>query len=351
MKLNYKFNFGQVVFCKGEALTIKRKVDNYDVPAYAVMENTKVYFESDLSEINTLSEYAPEQSDRDMKREYRSYLQALDDDRYLALSKYSRNLNLLALKDELAPTYGRESEVDKIRTILLRRTKPNPILTGVAGCGKTAIIEELARTFVNYYLNTADRNTPIIYDLSLNSLVSGTKYRGEFEGRLNSILDLLSRNENIVVLIDEIHVINDIGNSEGAASAGQILKPALARGDIRCIGATTTEEYKKYIATDKALARRFSMVNIAPLAGTARTKCIENIVAEYGTYFDIKTDSISASAIENIIDNIIPETVFPDNVIDIIDGTLATAKFRQKKEITISDINTTVSRMTGYLII
>lgn len=350
MKFNYKFNIGQVVFCKGKALTIKRKVGNYDVPAYAVMEDRSIYFEADLSETNTLSEYAPEQSDRDMKREYRSYLQELDD-RYSVLSKYSRNLNLLALKNELTPTYGRETEVDKIRTILLRRTKPNPILTGVAGCGKTAIIEELARTFVNYYLNTADKNTPIIYDLSLNSLVSGAKYRGDFEDRLNSILNLLSRNENIVVFIDEIHSINDVGNSEGATSAGQILKPALARGDIRCIGATTTEEYKKYIATDKALARRFSVVNIVPLAGTARTNCIENIVAEYGTYFDIKTDSISASAIENIIDNIIPETVFPDNVIDIIDETLATAKFKKKKEITISDINTTISRMTGYLII
>lgn len=350
MKFNHKFNIGQVVFCKGTALTIKRKVVNYDVPAYAVMEDRNIYFESDLSQIITLSEYAPEQSDRDMKREYETYLQGLDD-RYSVLSKYSRNLNLLALKNELAPTYGRETEVDKIRTILLRRTKPNPILTGVAGCGKTAIIEELARTFVNYYLNTADKNTPIIYDLSLNSLVSGAKYRGEFEGRLNSILDLLSRNKNIVVFIDEIHSINDVGASEGAISAGQILKPALARGDIRCIGATTIEEYKKYIATDKALARRFSVVNIVPLAGTARTNCIENIVVEYGTYFDIKTDSISASAIENIIDNIIPETVFPDNVIDIIDETLATAKFKKKNEITISDINTTLSRMTGYLII
>lgn len=351
MKFNYKFNIGQIVFYKGKALTIKRRVGNCDTPAYAVMEDIIVYFESELSEINTLSEYTPEQSDRDMKSEYKTYLQELDD-RYSVLSEYSRNLNLLALKNELTPTYGRETEVDKIRTILLRRTKPNPILTGVAGCGKTAIIEELARTFVNYYLNTADKNTPIIYDLSLNSLVSGTKYRGDFEGRLNSILNLLSRNENIVIFIDEIHSINDVGIAEGGAtSAGQILKPALARGDIRCIGATTTEEYKKYIATDKALARRFSVVNIVPLAGTARTNCIEKIVAEYGTYFDIKTDSISASAIENIIDNIIPETVFPDNVIDIIDETLATAKFKKKNEITISDINITVSRMTGYLII
>lgn len=176
MKVNYKFNIGQIVFYKGRALTIKGKVGNYDIPVYAVMEDIKTYFESELSEINTLSEYTPEQSDRDMKSEYKTYLQELDD-RYSVLSKYSRNLNLLTLKNELTPTYGRETEVDKIRTILLRRTKPNPILTGVAGCGKTAIIEELARTFVNYYLNTADKNTPIIYDLSLNSLVSGTKYR------------------------------------------------------------------------------------------------------------------------------------------------------------------------------
>lgn len=346
-KFNYLFSVGSVVYTtEGTQLTIKRRCGKYDTPKYWVEESIGLYDESELS---------PENPKKPTKEEFskEAYIRELRDLDCCngALSKYARNLNLLAIKGKLAMTYGREEEVSEISTILLRRTKPNPLLTGVAGCGKTAIVEELARKFVNERLTTNNPHTPVIYDLSLNSLLGGAKYRGVFEERLQEILDIVSRNKNIIIFIDEIHSLNYIGNSEGAVSAGQILKPALARGEIRCIGATTTDEYKKYIATDKALTRRFSIVNITPIAGTTRSNCITNIVAEYGQYFNIDTSKIETETLLNIIDDCIPNTVFPDNVIDIIDETLATAKANGITEITNNDIKKTASRQHNIIIL
>jgi len=129
------------------------------------------------------------------------------------------------------------------------------------------------------------------------------------------------------------------------------LKPALARGEIRCIGATTIDEYKEYIATDKALTRRFSVVNVSPISGTARESCIANILAEYGQYFGIDTAKVKAETLLNIIDNCIPDTVFPDNVIDIIDETLATAKANEKTEVNDNDMKKIASRQHNIIII
>lgn len=352
MKFNYKYSVGQKVFCGEKEFTICRRCGNFDSPAYWVEENDLIYSESELSDMPMANMNSCEKLSEMNQKElnYKRYLNRIDKENE-ALSKYARNLNLLALNGELPPTYGREIEVDKIKSILLRRTKPNPLLTGVAGCGKTAIVEELARTFVQDYLNTESPHIPIIYDLSLNSLVSGSRYRGDFEEKLKNILDTLSQQKNIIIFIDEIHSLNEIGNSDGATSAGQILKPALARGDIKCIGATTTEEYFKYIATDKALARRFSTIEVKQLVGKTRTDCINNIIKEYGEYFSINTEEINADEIENIIDNIMTGTIFPDNVVDIIDSTLAAAKFEKKEKITMEEIKTTVMDITGYLIL
>lgn len=351
MKFEYLYNVGDKVFYNNRVVTIKRKYGKENEPAYLIEEYPGIVFEKFCS--STIEKVKKDLKEEKHEREeaYKQYLYDIDN-KFSSLSKYSRNLNLLAIKDELNPTYFREKEVNEIKTILLRRTKPNPMLTGVAGCGKTAVIEELARSYVNDYLNNINNEIfPIIYDLSLNSLLSGSKYRGDFEEKLQNILNIVSTNKNIIIFIDEIHTINDVGNAEGAMSAGQILKPALARGDIRCIGATTEEEYNQYIINDKALARRFSKIEIKMLTGNTRNKCIDNIIKEYGNYFKINTNLIDVDSIVNLIDNIVPNKIFPDNVIDIIDETLATAKFQNKKEITIKDINTTVTRMIGYLII
>lgn len=279
------------------------------------------------------------------------------------LSKYSRNLNLLALRDKIDKVYGRDAQIQQIMRIMLRKTKSNVILTGLAGCGKTAIAEGLAyeiatsriEHITKHYKDTAPApellfGDYVIYDLSMNSLVSGSRYRGDFEERMQSVLNEISKHSNIIVFIDEIHQINKIGNSDGATSMGQILKPALARGDIRIIGATTTEEYE-YIKKDKALARRFCEIIVPELTGETALKCFENIVLDYGKYHKVKTEKIDCKAILETVKHIMPKSVFPNNVIDIIDETFASTRFDGKEIVTMEDINKTISRITGYLII
>ena len=192
------------------------------------------------------------------------------------LSGIARNLNLLALQDKLAPVFHRESEIEAIQKLMLRRTKPNALLTGPAGCGKTAIAEALAIHIANMrvawcseqakadreydkayakWLDTEGGEEPVrrevpkpplcdvvIYDLSMNAMLSGSRYRGDFEEKMQKVMDTCKRNPNIVLFIDEIHQMCEIGKAEGATGMGQILKPALARAEVRVIGATTTEE-------------------------------------------------------------------------------------------------------------
>jgi ATP-dependent Clp protease ATP-binding subunit ClpA len=278
------------------------------------------------------------------------------------LSKYSRNLNLLALQERIDKVYGRDTQIQQIMRIMLRKTKSNAILTGLAGCGKTAIAEglayEIATSRVEHIAKHYDDTTPtpellfgdyVIYDLSMNSLISGSRYRGDFEERMQNILDEISKHSNIIVFIDEIHQINEIGNSEGSTNMGQILKPALARGDIRIIGATTTEEYK-YIKRDKALARRFCEIVIPELTGETALKCFENIVLDYGKYHKVNTEKIDCKAIMETVAHTMPKSVFPNNVIDIIDETFASARFDGKEIVTMEDINKTISRITGHFI-
>ena len=345
-KFNYRYAKGDTVYTvNGTPLTIRRRDGNFDTPHYGVEQNGFIYEEAQLLPEN------PNALIEELNREeYARELRRLNCD-VEVLSKYSRNLNLLALNGELAMTYGREKEVAEISTILLRRTKPNPLLIGVAGCGKTAIIEELARKFVNERLATGNPHTPVIYDLSFNALISGARYRGDFEERLQGIIDVVKGNKDIIVFIDEIHSLNSLGNAEGAVSAGQILKPSLARGEIRCIGATTIDEYKQHIAADKALTRRFSVVNVSPISGTERENCVTNILSEYGHYFGIDISKVKTETLLNIIDNCIPDTVFPDNVIDIIDETLATAKANGKTEVVDDDMKKTVSRQHNIIVV
>ena len=269
------------------------------------------------------------------------------------LTKYSRVLNELALNKDINRAYGREKEVTRLKTILLKKTKPNAILTGIAGCGKTAIIEELAHSFVDEALikNKPIEDVPLIFDLSLNALISGAKFRGEFEERLQAILTELKDKNDIIVFIDEIHMLNDVGGAEGAVSGGQILKPALSRGEIRCIGATTTEEYNKYLAQDKALKRRFTAIPVLQLSGNEKIDCIKKISKDYSNFFDIKISNNVVEELINIVNNIIPDTTFPDNVCDILDETLAQAKFNDRKTIKISDIKAVTGELHGILVI
>lgn len=309
-------------------------------------------------------------------------LERMDKDHH-ALSKVARNLNRLALSGDLAPVFNREAEVEAIQKLLLRRTKPNALLIGPAGCGKTAIAEALAAHIaaqrIAWMQAAAQAETVyfckldewrkndcvgacpvfknpakpplcdvVIYDLSMNALLSGTKYRGEFEEKIQNIMDICRDNRDIVLFIDEIHQMNEIGGSDGASGMGQILKPALARAEIRCIGATTTEE-SVILKKDKALARRFSDVTIKPLAGEAAIDTANSILRDYEKFHSISVTGTPAAAILEMV-NLHVGGVFPNNFIDVIDETLSGARFEGKTSVSLSEIKATLSRMTGNII-
>ena len=307
--------------------------------------------------------------------------------RHRSLSEMSRNLNLLALKGDLAPVFHREAEIEAIQKMMLRRTKPNALLTGPAGCGKTAIAEALAIHIANQraeYLSekakaereydralnkcVADPETgellnpptmrevpkpplcdAVIYDLPINTLVAGSKYRGEFEEKLQNVINECKRDPNIILFIDEIHQMNEAGKAEGACSMGQILKPAMARAEVRVIGATTTEEVAM-LKKDKALARRFSEVEIRPLVGEKALSTASSVLADYEQFHSVSVKGVTAEQILEMVNYHIGG-VFPNNFIDVVDEAMSGARFEGKAFITLLEVKQTLSRMSGHIII
>ena len=181
---------------------------------------------------------------------------------YNSLNKYAINLNQMAIEGKLDPVIGRDEEIRRLLQILSRRTKNNPVLVGEPGTGKTAIAEGLAHRIIESDVPENLKNK-LIYSLDMGALIAGAKYKGEFEERLKSVIkEVIKSDGDLVLFIDEIHTLVGAGGSEGSIDAANILKPALARGDLRAIGATTLDEYQKYIEKDKALERRFQKVNV-----------------------------------------------------------------------------------------
>ena len=237
------------------------------------------------------------------------------------------NLNEEAKSGKFDKIYIREKEINRIIEILARRNKNNPLLIGEAGVGKTAIIEELANRIVS---NTAPifLKNKIIYSLNISSLIAGTKYRGEFEEKLNKIIDEITNNNNIILFIDEVHTIIGAGGAEGAIDASNIFKPALARGQIKVIGATTIKEYKQTIEKDKALDRRFQKVFISPSNLTETKYILQKTKKNYEKYHNVK---ISDEIIDNIIllaDKYIHNRHEPDRSIDILDEVCVKANVK-----------------------
>ena len=196
------------------------------------------------------------------------------------LDNFSRDLTMLASLDELDPVIGRKNEIRRIAQTLSRRKKNNPILIGEPGCGKTAIVEGLAMIIHEGKCprNLLDKR---IVSLELTSLVAGTKYRGQFEERMKAVLDELRDNKDIIIFIDEIHTVVGTGNSSGNLDAANIFKPALARGEVQCIGATTLDEYREKIEKDGALDRRFQKVHIEPTTTDETLQILQNIKNKY----------------------------------------------------------------------
>ena len=236
----------------------------------------------------------------------------------LMIDSFGIDLNKKAKKGEIDPVVGREKEIKRVLEILSRRTKNNPLLIGEAGVGKTAIVEELARILTNN--NTyGPLSKKRIVSVSMASLVAGTKYRGEFEERINKIITELEEETDVILFVDEIHTLVGAGGAEGAIDASNILKPALARGKIKIIGATTTEEYKEYIEKDKALSRRFQTVTIKEPDTKTVLQILTKLRPIYEKYHKVKISDEILQEIVTLSNRYIHDRMMPDKAIDVLD--------------------------------
>lgn len=250
----------------------------------------------------------------------------------LLLEELGVDLTKKALNNELDPVIGRDEEIKRVLEILLRRTKNNPILIGEAGVGKTAIVEELSRMIVSGNVPIQLKNKRII-SLDMATTVAGTKYRGEFEDRVKRILKEIEENDDIILFIDEIHTLVGAGGAEGAIDASNIFKPALARGKLRCIGATTTSEYKKYIETDGALERRFQKVMVEVPDSKTTKNILMNLKEIYEGYHMVVLSEDIIDLIINLSEKYIYDRYNPDKAIDILDEVCASVSLKEDKNL------------------
>ena len=245
------------------------------------------------------------------------------------LDNFSRDLNKLAEQGKLDPVIGREKEIVRIAQILSRRKKNNPIILGEPGSGKTALVEGLASLIVNGECpkNLLDKR---IVNLDLTAVVAGTKYRGQFEERLKVILEELAANPNIIIFIDEIHTLIGSGNSSGSLDGSNIFKPALARGEIQCIGATTLDEYRKSFEKDGALERRFQKVIVDPSSVEETIQILTNIKDRYEAFHKVAYTQEIIELCVKLADRYITDREFPDKAFDILDEVGARSQTEQK---------------------
>ena len=264
------------------------------------------------------------------------------------LERYTINLLQKAQEGKIDPIIGRDGEIKRVMQILCRRKKNNPILVGEAGVGKTAIAEGLA-------LRIADHDVPDIladaelYALDMSALLAGTKYRGDFEKRLKGVMDELKHHHNAILFIDEIHTLIGAGATSGSMDAANQLKPALASGEIRCMGATTYAEYRNGFEKDKALSRRFSKVDINEPSEKTAYKILKGLQSKYETHHRVHYTNKALKAAVELSKRYITERFLPDIAIDLIDETAATFHLKKKKrsKVTANDIHNTISSIVG----
>ncbi len=242
-----------------------------------------------------------------------------------ALSTFGRDLTELAAKDALDPVIGRASEIERVIQILCRRTKNNPVLLGEAGVGKTAIVEGLAQAIATGDVPELLRDKRVI-TLDLALMVAGTKYRGQFEERIKAVMDEIRRVKNVIVFIDELHTLVGAGGAEGAMDASNIIKPALARGEMQCVGATTLVEYRKFVEKDAALERRFQTVLVREPTVEESVSILQGLRARYEQHHHAAyTDEALRQAVE-LSARYLPDRFLPDKAIDVIDEAGARAR-------------------------
>ena len=267
-----------------------------------------------------------------------------------ALTKYGRDLTAQAKNGELDPVIGRQIEIDRVIQILSRRKKNNPILIGEPGVGKSAIVEGLALRIVAKEIPALDGKRIISLDIA--SMVAGTTYRGQFEERIKTVIKELNDHPEIILFIDEIHTLMGAGNAQGSLDAANILKPALARGEVQCIGATTINEYRTSIEKDGALERRFQKVTVQPTSKDETYTILTRLSDTYGQFHHVQYTQEALRACVNLTDRYITDRQFPDKAIDAMDEVGACVGDRQeakgeRQKITEADVARVVSQMSG----
>lgn len=270
-----------------------------------------------------------------------------------ALDAYGRDLTRMAIEGKLDPVVGREQEITRVLRILSRRRKNNPILLGDPGVGKSAIVEGLAERLIR--TDVPELQNKRIISLDLAVLVAGTMYRGQFEERMKNVLQELRKHPEIILFVDEIHTLMGAGNGSGSLDAAGILKPALARGEVQCIGATTLAEYKKTIEKDGALERRFQKIVIPPTTADETMSILKQLAPYYSDYHHVEYSPEAIEACVRLAERYISDRAFPDKAIDVLDEAGAMIGSRQEKEevgdhksmVSEEDIAEVVSIMSG----
>src|SRR6478672_6279384 len=260
----------------------------------------------------------------------------------MVLDQFGRNLTQAARENKLDPVIGRETEIERVMTVLSRRTKNNPVLIGEPGVGKTAVVEGLSQAIVRGDVPETLRDKQI-YTLDLGALVAGSRYRGDFEERLKKVLKEIKTRGDILLFIDEIHTLVGAGAAEGAIDAASILKPMLARGELQTIGATTTDEYRKYVEKDAALERRFQPVKVDEPTLAHTIEILKGIRDQYEAHHRVTITDQALVAAANLADRYISDRFLPDKAIDLIDE--AGSRLRIKRMATPPDLRDIEKRL------
>ncbi|MBA3465979.1 MAG: ATP-dependent Clp protease ATP-binding subunit, partial [Gemmatimonadaceae bacterium] len=242
-----------------------------------------------------------------------------------ALDHFCRDLTQLASDNQLDPTIGRAKEIERVMEILTRRKKNNPVLIGEPGVGKTAIVEGLAQLIANGECPDSLRDNRVL-SLDMAAVIAGTKYRGQFEERLKAVMNEIAQNKNIILFIDELHTLVGAGAAEGAIDASNMLKPALARGELQCVGASTLNEYRKYIEKDGALERRFQTVVVEPPSVEETVEILKGLRSKYEEHHKVTIPDSTLLAASKMSERYITDRFLPDKAIDVIDEAGARAR-------------------------